>query len=182
MILWCLQSRAWHENSLNQWIMCLLLCFVHSYSIKISTFVWFFTLYSCQTTQKWQATNPCTHYILAKAIAILLHSMLIRISSGSILIYTFSGITGTCYGFRLKLFGVKLSLIGNSRWQSTTYLTIHLMFLLCIFGLPASVYFLISHSLARQRKLSYFQSPSLSPYYFKNIWSALKVRNTKQLT
>ena len=53
----------------------------------------------------------------------------------------------------------------------TTYLIIHLMFLLCIFrfGFRASVYFLISHSLARERKLSYFQSPFLSPYYFKDI-------------
>ena len=113
MILWCLQSHAWHEKSLSQWQMCLLLCFVHSYSIEINAFVWFFSLYSCQTTQKWQAINRCTHYILAKAIAILLHSTLIRISSSSILIYTFSGITGTCYGFRLKLFGVKFSLTGQ---------------------------------------------------------------------
>lgn len=113
MILWCLQSHARHEKSWSQWQMCLLLCFVHSYSIEINAFVWFFSLYSCQTTQKWQATNRCTHYILAKAIAILLHSTLIRISSSSILIYTFSGITGTCYGFRLKLFGVKFSLTGQ---------------------------------------------------------------------
>lgn len=125
MVLWCLQSDAWHENCLSQWRMCFLLCFVHSYSIEISAFVWFFTLYSCQTTQKWQA-------ILAKAIAVLLHSTLIRISSGSILIYTFSGITGTCCRFWSQIQPHWAIRDGSQHTCIvTTYLIIHLMFLLC---------------------------------------------------